>query len=281
MDQFRVPGGQLWVNQGNNGRSPFKSQSNVMPRIGLAYQLTQSTVLRTGYGIYYDTIGVNNTRAIQTGFSQSTPIQASLDNGLTYVANTANPLPGGLIAPLGPAGGLTTNLGQAISFYDVDRGRAYSQRWSLGVQQMLGSFLFESEYVGNKAIRLPVTRELNNTPAQYLSTSPTRDQTTINFLTAQIPNPFYGLNPVFGTTTSRAALLRPYPQFSSVSFSDDNGYSWYHALQARVERRYSNGFTFQLGYTWSKMMEAVQYLNPTDPFPRNRSGPSTGRTGSP
>jgi hypothetical protein len=273
VDQFHVPGGQLWVNQAGNGRSPFKSQNNVMPRVGLAYQLTSSTVLRTGYGTYYDSNGVNNTRAIQTGFSQSTPIQASLDNGLTYIANTANPLPTGLIPPLGPAGGLTTNLGQAISFYDPDRARPYSQRWSFGIQQMLpGNFLFESEYVGNKAIRLPVTRELNNTPAQYLSTSPTRDPATINFLTAQVPNPFYGLNPVFGTTTSRAALLRPYPQFTSVSFSDDNGYSWYHALQTRVERRYSQGFTFQLGYTWSKMMEAVQYLNPTDPVPTESIG---------
>jgi hypothetical protein len=269
VSEFRVPGGQLWVNQAGTGRSPFEGRkTNFLPRIGVAYSMTPSTVLRTGYGIYYDTIGVNNTRAIQTGYSQSTPIQASLDNGLTYVATTANPLPGGLIAPLGPAGGLTTNLGQAISFYDLDRRRPYSQRWSFGLQQLLpASFLVEAEYVGNKAIRLPVTRELNNLPAEYLSTSNVRDQNTINFLTAQFPNPFFGINPVYGTTTNRASLLRPYPQFSSVSFTDDNGYSWYHALQARVERRYSQGFTFQLGYTWSKAMEAVQYLNPTDPLP--------------
>jgi hypothetical protein len=273
VSQFHVRGGQLWVNP-NTGRSPFKGEkADFLPRIGLAYQITPETILRTGYGIFYDSMGVNSTRAVQTGFSQSTPIQASLDNGLTYVASTANPFPGGLLAPLGPAGGLTTNLGQAISFYDPNRRRPYSQRWSLGIQRTLpGQFLLEADYVGNKAIRLPISQELNNTPAQYLSTSPVRDQSTINFLTAQFPNPFFGTNPIYGTTTSRASLLRPYPEFGSVNFFSNSGYSWYHALQMQVERRYSQGFTFQLGYTLSKSMEAVQYLNPVDPLPYESIG---------
>ena len=154
----------------------------------------------------------------QTGFSQGTPIQASLDNGLTYVSNTSNPFPW-VARSLGPAGGLT-NLGQAITFYNPNRRRAYSQRWSLGIQRTLpGQFMLEVDYVGNKAIRLPITQELNNTPAQYLSTSPIRDQATINSLTAQFPNPFQGTNPIYGTTTSRAALLRPFPEFGSVNLS--------------------------------------------------------------
>ena len=45
-------------------------------------------MVRGGYGIFYDTLGVNTTTPIQTGFSQSTPIQASLDNGVTYVATS-------------------------------------------------------------------------------------------------------------------------------------------------------------------------------------------------
>jgi hypothetical protein len=53
---------------------------------------------------------------------------------------------------------------------------------------------------------------------------------------------------------------------------DDVGYSWYHALQTRVERRYSSGFTFQFSYTFSKAMEAVQYLNPVDPLPYESIG---------
>jgi hypothetical protein len=94
-----------------------------------------------------------------------------------------------------------------------------------------------------------------------------RDQRTIDFLSASFPSPFAGLDPTFGSNVSRAALLRPYPQFTSMVMTEPTGYSWYHSLQTRLERRFSNGMTFQLGYTFSKAMEAVEFLNPTDPMP--------------
>jgi hypothetical protein len=274
VNEFAARGGLLWVNQGGMGRSPFKGEKdNVMPRVGLAYSVTDITVIRAGYGLYTDTIGVNSTRAIQTGFSQTTPIQASLDNGLTFVASTANPFPNALLEPRGSAGGLTTNLGQALEFYSPDRKHPYSQRWSAGVQQLLPwQFIGDVTYVGNRGSRLPVIRQLNATPAEYLSTSPTRDQATIDYLSATFPNPFFGTDPIFGSRISRADLLKPYPQFGSITVSDSNGYSWYHALQTRAERRMANGFTFQLGYTWSKLMEATEFLNPTDPDPYESIG---------
>ena len=48
---------------------------------------------------------------------------------------------------------------------------------------------------------------------------------------------------------------------------ESSGYSWYHSLQARLEKRFSRGFTFQISYTWSKTMEATEFLNPQDPLP--------------
>src|SRR5205085_2454701 len=87
------------------------------------------------------------------------------------------------------------------------------------------------------------------------------------FLTAQVPNPFSGLNSVFGSQISRATLLEPYPEFGAISVLQPNGYSWYHSLQIRLERRLSKGFTLQAGYTHSKYMQATEYLNPTDPTP--------------
>jgi hypothetical protein len=274
VDQFRALGGMLWVNQGGLGRSPFHGErNNLMPRIGLAYQLARNTIFRAGYGMYFDSIGVNATRAIQTGFSQSTPIQASLDEGLTFVANTANPFPNGLLAPLGPAGGLRTNLGQSLEFYQPQRKHPYSQRWSAGLQQLLPwQFLGEASYVASRGTRLGVVRELNATPAEYLSASLTRDQATIDHLSETFPNPFYGTDPIFGARISRANLLKPYPHFGSVSAAEPIGYSWYHSLQVRGERRFANGFTFQLGYTWSKLMEATEFLNAADPAPYESIG---------
>ena len=74
----------------------------------------------------------------------------------------------------------------------------------------------------------------------------------INWLGAAVPNPFYGLGPIFGRTISRGALLRPYPQFGDINMTEPIGYSWFHSLQTQVERRWSRGFTLQMAYTWSK-----------------------------
>ncbi len=273
IDQFRVMGGLTFAGVSPNGRDYWNAQkNNIQPRIGLAYQLRPKTILRAGYGIFTGSIGVNYTNTNQTGFSQSTPIQASLDNGLTYVATNANPFPTGLIAPVRSSAGLSTNLGQSVTFFPDSRTHPYSQRWSFGVQQELPQkFMIEVSYVGNRNTRLSINRELSYTPAQYLSTSPVRDQATIDFLGKTFPNPYFGLNPIYGTVISRANLLRPYSQFSGNPnvqlIGDPAGYSWYHSLQSRIERRFANSWTVQASYTWSKAMEAAEFLNPQDPMP--------------
>ncbi len=266
---FSARGGLTYVNQNGASRSPYNSNHGQwLPRLGLAYQIRPKTVLRAGYGVYFGTLGVDRFIPTQTGFAQSTPIQASADSGVTYIATLANPFPNGLLAPLGAAGGLKTNLGQAITAFDPNIKAPYSQRWSVGFQHFLpGDFLVDASYVGNRSTNLAVTRQINSTPAQYLSTLPTRDQPTINFLTAQFPNPFNGLASVYGTQMSRADLLRPFPEFGDVSMAQSAGYAWYHSMQLRTERRMSKGFTLQAGYTYSKFMQATEFLNPTDPMP--------------
>jgi hypothetical protein len=275
---FKVMGGLTFAGVNGNPRTYWEpDKTDFMPRFGLAYQLFNRTTIRGGYGIFFDTVGVNKTAGLQAGFSQATPIQASLDSGLHFVATTSNPLPNGLIAPRGAAGGLATNLGQSVTFYPTDRKRAYVQRWSFGVEQALpGQFLVETTYVGNRGTRIGVIRQLNNTPAQYLSTSPTRDTQTINFLNQSFPNPFFGTNPIYTANITRANLLRPWSQFASpvagspltgVGVEQPIGYSWYHALQTRIEKRFSHDYTLQLAYTWSKAMQATEFLNSTDTVP--------------
>jgi hypothetical protein len=48
--------------------------------------------------------------------------------------------------------------------------------------------------------------------------------------------------------------------------SEPIGYSWYHSLQSRIEKRFSQGYTLQMSYTFSKAMEATSFLNDSDPF---------------
>ena len=240
VSAFQVLGGLQFAG-GANGRDLWSQPAlTYLPRIGLAYQLGSKTVFRGGYGIFYDTIGTNRSAAIQTGFTATTPIIPSFDSGVTYAATLANPFPNGLLAPAGSAGGLTTNLGQALTVYPTARVQPYSQRWSFGFQRELpGSFLLDAAYVGNHAIHLPVNRELNASDPRYLSTSSTRDQTAIDFLNRTFANPFYGLNSVYGKNITRSDLLRPYPEFGSIQETEPIGYAWYHALQAQVVKRFA------------------------------------------
>jgi hypothetical protein len=94
-----------------------------------------------------------------------------------------------------------------------------------------------------------------------------RDQSVIDFLTANVSNPFQGLAP--GTslnfaTVQRQQLLRPFPQFGNIRTRRNDGTSIYHAGQLRVEKRFTHGYTLLASYTWSKLLERVSFLNPTD-----------------
>ena len=265
---FQVLGGLDYVG-GSNGRSLWSGQSiELLPRFGLAYQLTPKTVIRAGYGMYYDTIGIYRSPAIQTGFTASTPLTASYNNGVTYAATFANPFPTGLIAPSGASGGLSTAIGQNLTIYPANRPLPYTQRWSFDLQrEMPGGFLLDLPYVGNHAIHLSVTRQLNNTPLQYLSTSPARDQTTINYLGTAFTSPFYNLNSVYGSTITRATLLEPFPEFGSIAETDQAGYSHYNALQLQAIKRFSRGMTLKGSYTFSKLLDATSFLNNADAQP--------------
>jgi hypothetical protein len=242
-----------------------------MPRAGFAWLATPSTSVRGGYGMFYDVLGTNRITVNQVGYSRDTPLTPSLDNGLTFIATLANPFPNGLLAPVGSGLGLMTNVGQAVAFpYVGEAKNPVNHRWSLGLQRELpGRVLIEATYVGAHGQNLPVTRQLNGIPLQYLSTSPVRDDVTNNLLTQQVPNPFLGLLPgtgLNGANTARSQLLRPYPQFTGgVAATSTIGTSDYHALQARVERRMANGITVQVGYSWSKTMVETGYLNDADP----------------
>jgi hypothetical protein len=272
VSQFKTMGVLTFAGIGGQPRGYFDTaKKNFAPRVGMAYQLNQKTVVRAGYGIFNDVVGIDGNHANQEGFSQRTNLIPSTDNGLTFTSTLANPFPNGLVrpTPVGP----DTYIGRAISFNPSRLLTPYMQRWSFSVQHQLPSrSMLEVSYVGNRGTHLGTSRALDATPAQYLSTSPLRDQATINYLSAQVANPFNGIpqfagGGITGTTLTRGNLLRPYPQYNGITVTDPNGESWYHSLQARFEKRFSHGVLFNLDYTWSKYMDAVEYLNNTDGLP--------------
>jgi hypothetical protein len=271
--QFSAKGGVTFPGVGGQPRGLWASnQRNFSPRLGLAYTIDNRTVVRAGYGIYFLPQGADATSVRQAGYARTTSLNPSLDNGITFVATLANPFPDGYLPALGSAGGYSTQLGNAISPFNAKLPHSYMQRWSVSVQRTLPkSVLLETSYVGGRATRLPLGRQYDATPRQYLSTLSERDQKTVDFLSTQVRNPFYPLLPgtsLSGTNVARSQLLRPMPQFTGVAVDEPIGYTWYHSLQVRADRRFASGFTIQGNYTWSKLMEANSFLNDTDPMPQ-------------
>jgi len=268
---FRVLGGLTFAGVGGNPRALWAADTNnFMPRFGLAYQFTPRFVARAGYGVFFTVMGVDRDDVNQGGFSQSTLLVPTLDNGLTFRAPLANPFPDGIQTPPGASLGMLTFLGRGVSTFNPNLRNGYMQRWSLNLQRQLpGQLVAEVGYIGNRGTKLASSRQLDGIPLQYLSTSPVRDQAAINFLNDQVPNPFVGISSFAGTgltaaRVARSQLLRPYPHFTGISFSTNDGFSMYHAMTLSVEKRFSRGLLFHSNWTWSKFMEAISYLNDAD-----------------
>lgn len=273
VSQFKVRGGLLFAGVGGQSRLLWQRRMGLFaPRAGFAYQLAKNLTLRGGVGFFPIQLGVPMKNwSIQTGFNQATSLVPTLDSGLTFTGTLATPFPNGITKAPGASLGAATYLGQSISFYNPNTQQPYSMRWNMNTQTVLpGQILLEVGYVGSKTIKTMIGRNINGISNQYLSKSPFRDQTTIDYLSANIKNPFAGLIPSTGLNSAnvgRSQLLLPYPQFGSITMNDYQGYTWYHSMQVRLDRRFRKGFTVITAYTYSKTMEATQYLNAADPAP--------------
>jgi hypothetical protein len=270
-ERFNVRGGVTFAGVNAEPRSLWnRDTNNFMPRLGLAWQVGRSTVIRAGYGRFYGFLGARRGDIVASGFSISTPLTPTLD-GINYRATLADPFPDGILEPPGASAGPLTNIGQSVTYFDPNPRAPLMQKWQFGIQRQLArQLMVELSYVGNIGNHIQTSRNWNVVPNEFYSTSPVRDQPRIDYMSANVPNPFYPLLPNTsrsGTNIGRSALFYPYPQFTSVNTTTSEGRSWYHSAQLRVERRFAQGFTVQGSYTWSKFMEATGFLNGADAEP--------------
>jgi hypothetical protein len=237
---------------GQNGfrRSARKLMwGNIAPRVGLAYLLTQKTVIRSGYGMtYFDQSGITTPFTNPQFPFVQTVQQSNLNNtnAAFFLQNGPNVQP----IPLTPDAG----LGQSVYSADHDLGSGYVQQWNLAVQREITTNLsFEVAYTGSKATHLGVPDyNLNQLTAAQLALGSTLTQT--------VANPYLGQIPAFSTlgraTISRAQLLKPYPRFQNVIlFRNNVGNSSYQGLYSKVEKRFSRGLTFMASFTFSKLLD--------------------------
>jgi len=272
--KFQVRGGLLFAGLDGQPRELWaRDKNNLMPRIGLAYTFWKNTVFRAGYGMYFAGMGLRRTDVTQNGFERNTSFIPTKDSGLTFYSTLSNPFPDGILNPVGASQGLMTDVGNGITFFNPTPQASYNQRWQASFQKQLGrSSVVQLAYVGNKSLKMEVSRDLNVIGNDQLSRSPFFDLQRVNYLAANVANPFAKIAGVNGTlgsnnTISRESLLKPYPEFTSVTTTVQQGYSWYHSLQAQVNRRFSTSLGVNGSYTWSKNMLADGYLNPGDAVP--------------
>src|SRR4051812_45444661 len=266
-----VLGGPIYA--GGSGASQ-PGEAMWMPRVSTSYLLTDRTVLKGGYGLYYDTLNAADYFAAQAGYSVTTTSTISDDLGRTFKwampatgSASFDPFPvranGTRWDPIvGDALGLNTVLGGALTTENGQRQHARQQRWRVSLQRELRSHLgVELAYTGALNDRLPISIRGDYLPEQFWDGSNTRNAAANAFLTANVTNPYFinnfaalqttdpvlyqrlASNPTFSSATiQRQRLLRPFGALTNLTYSNlPLGESKAHSLEVQMQRRFGGG----------------------------------------
>lgn len=234
----------------------------IAPRIGLAYSWSTNTVVRSGYGIFYDLANIPGYDGgiTQDGYNTYASFGSSL-GGLQPAFNLAEGLPQTFPRP--PQLVSTFDNGANAPIYrpkDANR-LPYAQQWNLTVEHQFTPRDYVSlSYVGTKGTRLQSQLEsINALNPRYLSMGVSLydvfqpGQTVLDGVTA----PFPGFaTTMTGCAPSVAQALLPYPQYCNpiIARNEHQGNSTYHSFQLKAEHRFTNGFWALVTYTYSKLL---------------------------
>ena len=227
---------------------PLK-KNNFGPRVGAVYRLTGNTILSSGYGlVWVEMAGITTPFTTPTfPFLQDVSLR-TLDN-IAPAFLLAN---GPTVTPVEvtPDAG----LGQGVFTVDAALGSGYAQQWNVSVQRELtANTVVEVSYVGSKISKVGIPdSNINQLTEQQLALGPA--------LLARVPNPYFGIVPrsssIGDPTVTVAQLMKPYPEYTAVSFYRNNiGTTNYQGLAFSIRQRWSRGLTYSAAYTRSKLTD--------------------------
>ena len=219
------------VTMGGVGNNPDNvgvttSKRLFAPRLGLAYRVTDNTVVRSGYGITYDPLPFSRPlrgmypATIGSSFVTSTPYTwiDTLDKGIPAI-----PLPDtstGVI-PLPP----TVDMGPR-SAWGGPLHRGYIQSWNFTIERKLpGEIVTSIGYVGTETVHQMIDVDINAAP----------------------PGGGPAGRPLAATQNRRISML----------MWDGSASGNYHSLQVALNRQFSRGLFLKGAYTWSKAIDWI------------------------
>jgi hypothetical protein len=203
---------------------------NFDPRVSIAWapaRFHSKEVIRAGFGIYH-------------GAAQNDDLNAGLESDRFTAFVNLNPTgPGTPLLPqyqqsIPDLTGLNVaTLQQPRALQRHGRRDLYVETWGLTVDSELpANFQFSLQYLGSRGVRLFSRGGVN-----FCTTKPDSNGNCTRVLDQYYPDP-----------SGQLPTLDPY---GSVDYKSDIGASTYHAMLVSLERRYTNGLSFQSRYTWS------------------------------
>ncbi len=252
----------------NNGSRGLISPdlNNFAPRIGLAYQLSDRLVVRSGYGIFYG--GQENGPFSNPSPGFNPPFLSSESYNAPCTAPFANPAQMDCSISAANNNGLALNrLQQGFSnnantglspladpnapeLYSLDPRLVtpYTQQWHLGLEyQLPAATIFEISYGGSRGLKLFAFYNGNQAvPVLGTDSLPTAPRRPAN---NEAPG---GTGPC--TLADGGANCNPALDTAIDTFRS-NTQSNYDSLQVRVEKRYLHGLQFEAAYTWAHALD--------------------------